>query len=290
MIKSSNMRQEPQLLLVYLLLAVIVMISGFSNSELQPLGMIRHDTDIQKYKDLGNLPEYNCVGRYAVSEESTDYAVGVLIASRWVLTAAHFVEKSSVWKFGDHFYQTKQIIKHPKLAPDATEAQWDGWDMALVELQKPVSDVEPAVRYRGNEELGKIITKIGYGYIGNGKSGLETPRLQERIGGQNVIDAIGGTFEGRQFSTNVMVCDFDSPETSNVNHFGLPTPLELEIGGSKGDSGGGVFMDDNGHKVLVGIVSGALNRHIKYGSVMALARVSKANDWIGSVITETDED
>ena len=65
---------------------------------------------------------------------------------------------------------------------------------------------------------------------------------------------------------------------------GSPIPLELEIGGSKGDSGGGVFMDDNGTTVLIGIVSGALNRQIKYGSVMALARVSKANEWIDSVV------
>ena len=69
-----------------------------------------------------------------------------------------------------------------------------------------------------------------------------------------------------------MVCDFDSPETPKFNRFGSPIPLKLEIGGSKGDSGGGVFMDNNGKTYLIGIVSGALNRHIKYGSVMALAR------------------
>jgi len=91
-------------------------------------------------------------------------------------------------------------------------------------------------------------------------------------------------FEDRKFSTSVMVCDFDNPENQESNHFGSPIPLELEIGGSKGDSGGGVFIDDNGTTVLAGIVSGALNRQIKYGAVMALARVSKANKWIDSVV------
>lgn len=255
---------------------------SFSSSSF--LGIVRHDVDIEKYKEIGRQPEFECVGRYSISETEVDYAAGVLISSRWVLTAAHFVNDSSVWKIGDNFYRTKRIVKHPKLLPNAEETQWTGWDMALVELENPVLDIKPAERYRGNEELGRIITKIGYGYIGDGRSGMVSPRMQERLGGQNRIDAIGGIFENREFSTSVMVCDFDNPENSELNHFGSPIPLELEIGGSKGDSGGGVFMNENGTTVLVGIVSGALNRQIKYGSVIALARVSKANAWIDSVI------
>ena len=86
-----------------------------------------------------------------------------------------------------------------------------------------------------------------------------------------------------------MVCDFDSPETDTLNRFGSTMPLEFEIGGSKGDSGGGVFIDNNGHQELVGIVSGALNRQIRYGSVMALARVSSANNWIDSTIERKNQ-
>jgi len=249
-------------------------------------GIIRHDTEIEKYMELGSRPEFNCVGRYSESIESNDYAVGVLISSTWVLTASHFVQDSSVWKFGDRFYRTKKIIKHPELKPDAEETQWNGWDMALIKLDEPVLDIEPAIRYYGDKELGQTMTKIGYGYIGNGKTGMDTPRKQEKLGGQNVIDAIGGKFENREFNTNVLVCDFDSPESSDLNHFGSPVPLELEIGGSKGDSGGGIFMEDKGRMVLIGIVSGALNREIKYGAVMALARVSTANKWIDSIISE----
>lgn len=91
-------------------------------------------------------------------------------------------------------------------------------------------------------------------------------------------------FENREFTNSVRVCDFDHSENRELNHFGSPIPLELEIGGSKGDSGGGMFMYHHGKHILVGIVSGALNRRIKYGSVMALARVSKANEWIDSVV------
>ncbi|MEB2774223.1 trypsin-like serine protease [Algoriphagus sp. D3-2-R+10] len=251
-------------------------------------GIIRHDVGIQKYLDLGNQPEFDCVGRYSEAIESTDYAVGVLISPQWVLTASHFVQDSSFWKFGDRFYKTKRIVKHPKLKPGDEEVQWNGWDMALIELEEAVLDIEPAERYYGDKELGQIITKVGYGYIGNGKAGMVSPRKQEKLAGQNTVDAIGGTFENRDFRTDVMVCDFDSPESSEYNHFGSATPLALEIGGSKGDSGGGVFMEINGQSLLVGIVSGALNREIKYGAVLALARVSTANQWIDSVISETE--
>ena len=269
-------------LLILPVLTSSLILLGFSAPSF--FGMIRHDVDIEKYREIGRQPEFECVGRYSISETEVNYAAGVLISSQWVLTAAHFVEDSSVWKFGDNFYRTKRVVKHPKLKPNAEETQWNGWDMALVELETPVLDVKPAKRYRGNEELAKTITKVGYGFVGNGMAGLSTLRIQERLGGQNSIDAIGGRFEGRRFNTSVMVCDFDNPENPESNQFGSPIPLELEIGGSKGDSGGGVFMDENGTTVLVGIVSGALNRQIKYGSVMALARVSKANEWIDSVV------
>ncbi len=269
-----------------LFLLPVLVLTAFSlpKNNFKPFGIIRHDIDIKKYIELGQKSEFDCVGRYSESIESNDYAVGVLISPKWVLTASHFVQDTSFWKFGDNFYKTKRIIKHPKLKPGSEEAQWNGWDMALIELDKPVLDITPAKRYYGNKELGQTITKVGYGYIGNGKTGMDNPRKQEKLGGQNVIDAIGGTFENRKFSTDVMVCDFDSPDNPESNHFGSPIPLELEIGGSKGDSGGGIFMKENGETFFVGIVSGALNRQIKYGSVMALARVSTANEWIDSVI------
>ena len=45
-------------------------------NDLSSDGMIRHDTNVTKYIELGNQPQYQCVGRYSISEDSEDYATG----------------------------------------------------------------------------------------------------------------------------------------------------------------------------------------------------------------------
>jgi hypothetical protein len=175
---------------------------------------------------------------------------------------------------------------HPKLEhlPESRKKQWDGWDLALVELETPVTNVKPAIRYRMKSERGEVVFKIGYGYVGDGLFGQKSPAYQERLGGNNIIDAVGGLFEGIDLGKDVLICDFDSPNTDEFNQCGSSIPLDYEIGGSKGDSGGGVFININGEMQLAGIVSGAVNRQLKYGSMLLFARVSSANTWIDTVI------
>lgn len=264
----------------HILLGVMLGLSGHMATG----GMIRHDVDVERYRELGSKAEFRCVGRYSSTAESNDYASGVLISPQWLLTAAHFLGEQSVWKFGDETYTSKRVVKHPKLKPGSSENQWNGWDLALVELDRPVTKIAPATRYRAQAEVGSIITKIGYGYQGDGQNGMKSPPVQQRLGGQNVIEAAGGTFEDRTFGPDVLVFDFDSPTSAESNRFGSPEPLPLEIGGAKGDSGGGVFLRSAGEWQLVGIVSGGLNRQIRYGSIAALARISSANAWIDSVL------
>ncbi|MEZ5391559.1 MAG: trypsin-like serine protease [Bryobacterales bacterium] len=112
-------------------------------------GMIRHDVPQSLYRDLAKQSDFVSVGRYSDSPDSNDYAAGVLVAPRWVLTAAHFVGETSFWTFGEQQFRGIRVIRHPKLERGATETQWTGWDMALVELDRPVTHIKPAERYRG---------------------------------------------------------------------------------------------------------------------------------------------
>lgn len=273
----------------YIYLSILILIcSSFCLRNLRTAGIIRHDTNINEYRKIAAQPQFDCVGRYSNKEESKDYAVGVLIADNWVLTAAHFVENPSVWLFGNQYYKTQKIFRHPELdlLSNDRPAQWDGVDLALIKLDRKVKGVRPVKLYKGESELGMTVTKVGYGNIGNGLKGQYHPITQERLGGNNVIDQIGGEINGINLSTDVLVCDFDNPSADSLNNLGSPIPLPLEIGGSKGDSGGGVFYCRGKKCQLVGIVSGALNRQIKYGSLMAFARVSTARDWIEEVISK----
>ena len=97
-------------------------------------GVIRHDVPLSLYRDLARQSDFMAVGRHTDSPESDDYAAGVLVAPGWVLTAAHFVGETSFWTFGEQQFRGVRVIRHPKLEPGATETQWTGWDMALVEL------------------------------------------------------------------------------------------------------------------------------------------------------------
>jgi hypothetical protein len=167
-----------------------------------------------------------------------------------------------------------------------------GGDLALVKLDRPVQKVRPATRYRGKDEVGRTMVKVGYGCIGDGLAGMSLPPTQERLGGRNVIDAAGGTLEKVSVTEDVLVYDFDHPDDPTWNQLGDPKPLELEIGQSVGDSGGGWFVLDNGCWKLVAITSRFLpnrgaprNNNIpKYGSITAGMRISTANDWIDGVI------
>ncbi len=269
--------------------------------------IIRHDRPAAKYRELGEAPAFQCVGKAAVEPKPGDktktfYGSAVLIAPRWVLTAGHVAAKAPPEKmrytFGGEQYRAIRCVPRPApqfpgtLREAALAGIAAGADLALVELDRPVRNVRPAERYRGKEEVGRTMTKVGHGCIGDGLAGMKLPPTQEWGGGNNVIDAAGAKLGKLVVSENVLLCDFDHPSDPTLNRLGAPTPLELEVGISKGDSGGGWFIEEGGSWKLVAITSGnppptgdpGDPGSEKYGAVMAGVRVSTANQWIDGVI------
>lgn len=251
-------------------------------------GSIRHDVEDSLYMNLGNSSAYASVGRFMGTTPTSSYsASGVLIASNWVLTAAHVVDQATSLNFtiGNTVYSSTQWIAHSNWDGNASH----GYDIALVKLDTNVSGIVAAQRYKGTNETGKVATYVGYGMTGTGLTGATTFDAQKRAG-QNVID--GGIRVGK--TTGILLSDFDNPLSSSDNSYGSSTPLGMEYLIAPGDSGGGVFIQENGIDYLAGINSfgwGKLdgNPDSDYGDVSGATRVSIYNKWIDSIIGTTSD-
>ncbi|GET25549.1 hypothetical protein NT017_18780 [Prolixibacter sp. NT017] len=174
---------------------------------------------------------------------------GTLIAPHWVVTAAHATQGYSLsmvridgkWRevshvflypgFKEEYHKANQAAEHPTLEnwPVIRSAMESMHNIALIELSKPVEDVEPVALYLAPDEEGKIVEIIGKGATGNGNVG-EYPHSPDRgklRRAYNRITKAHGQFLDYRFD-----CD---PEA---------LPLEGVLG--DGDSGGPVLIQADG--------------------------------------------
>lgn len=234
----------------------------FSLSLLLPLPraqaiVIRHDRDDARYRELG--AKYPAVGRILPNGLSS-----VLIAPRWVLTAAHVGEALIPFdlrvRFRGSDYAVEKIILHPDWGKSGEAA---GRDVALLKLARAVTDVEPALLYDRKDEAGKLITFAGWGMTGNGLAGPSEMDGALR-GAHNRADRVDDT---------TLYFTFDAP----------PKGEDLEGISGPGDSGGPALLEEGGRLYTIGVSSGNSGgggEHCKYGTTEAYARVSAARPWI----------
>ncbi|MFA8518897.1 trypsin-like serine protease, partial [Xanthomonas campestris pv. campestris] len=135
---------------------------------------------------------------------------GVLIAPKWIVTAAHAAPMEGMdteVSINENTYKVRRVIVHPgyKRMPDALgkEALKTGNpskihaflassdDIALIELDTPVKQVAPIALYRGTTEVTQVAMLVGKGATGNGVEG-QIPNAPHRGLLRRAYNAITG--------------------------------------------------------------------------------------------------
>lgn len=181
--------------------------------------LIRADRDDSEYLELAT--------RYpsSVLLNAPD-GEGVLIAPRWVLTAAHMGRALQELKpmpklaFGAAQYEIQSIFVHPDWKKGGHS------DLALLYLKAPVRGVEPTRLYRASDEGGKGVVIVGSGY--SGKIG-EKPQPKERWDRKkraaiNTVDRV---------APRILALRIKPPDEAS----------DLQGAAAPGDSGGPAFME-----------------------------------------------
>ena len=246
--------------------------------------VIRDDVDDSKYR----VP----VSEFPVLADLPGEGHGVLIAPRWVVTAAHAVAWQPQIKqitINGIPRDVERLVMHPghktpsqKLLDQAL-ATWD-WtlfrvllassdDIALIELTQPVTDVAPAAINKGDDEFGQIVKIMGKGATGNGVTGYEfsDPHRTELRRAYNKITSADDRW---------LCYIFDKPSDA----------LPLEGGSGSGDSGGPILIQTGKDWLLAGLTSwsdaqSTIRTPGRYGQISCNVRLSHYNDWIESIIS-----
>lgn len=235
--------------------------------------IIRHDRADADYQKLAERYRNACVDVAGAS--------GTLIAPRWVLAAAHTVEKlipGSKWydrsmlpkaNIGGRDYVIEKIVQHPSWNKPRSSN-----DIALVRLAEPVKGIVPTRLYREKDEVGKVVTFIGRGTTGNGKDGAKGKDMILRAANNRVETA----------DEKWISFIFDAPDSPNV--------LPLEGIAGQGDSGGPALIEKDGYLYTIGVAShsrsvdGPEDVNRVYGMKFYYTRVSSYADWIDKTIAD----
>lgn len=266
------MRRSIQLLA----LAAVLSCVAFSYA-----GVRRDDVADDKYLELAT--HYPSVGKFDVTDGTNDWVgSGTLVASQWVLTAAHMTDGMTSMEFAINgkTYTADCWKNYPKWTGDLGP----GYDIALVHLRTAVTGVTPAVRYKKSKIDGLVGTAVGFGTTGTGSTGATDFDEKERAT-QNVIEKQSLPICNK---SRVFMEDFDDPTNPLASQLGGFTALPLEGIINYGDSGGGVFVETPTGPQLVGVNSFVFNEDGEpdgmYGNISGHTRVSAYNKWIDSTM------
>ncbi len=232
--------------------------------------IMRHDVDPKEYLLLGEAHRPALVLLAAPSRDGAPLlfnGMGTLIAPDWVLTAAHAVDALQEQTTGPRFvyvkgrgYRVAEVIVHPDYEPQQVTN-----DVALVRLEQPVRNPQPACLYERQDEIGKVVVLVGAGVQGTGLTGPSQDPDGALRGATSTVTGVRDT---------QIEWEFRSPEND-------ATPLEGISG--PGDSGGPAYIEANGQTCIAGVSSYQRTGNFeegRYGVVEVYTRVSHYLPWI----------
>ena len=248
--------------------------------------VIRHDVDDSNYR----IP----ASEFPALVDMPGEGHGVLIAPRWVVTAAHAIPGNSGLQhvmINGASRPVERVVMHagykalPRSLIDQALASGEAMlivvflassdDIALVELTRDVTDVVPVGLYRGSNEPGQTARIVGKGATGTGAVG-HSPGGPNRTSLRRASNTITSAHD------RWLCYVFDEPPAA--------LPLEGVLG--NGDSGGPVLLQDDEQWLLAGLGSWKVAqgdvrtaRPGRYGQTFCNVRLSHYVEWIERVIS-----
>lgn len=247
--------------------------------------VIRHDRDDSAYRVVA--------AEFPALVDLPGEGHGVLIAPRWVVTAAHAVSWQAAIAsvvVNGVAHDVQRLVVHPGYRKPSSDlihqvmATGDATllrvmlassdDIALIELMRPVEGVSPVALYRNSDELGKVAKLLGKGATGTGANGYgehAAHRTELRRAFNTITSA-----DGRWFCFV-----FDAP----------PSGVPLEGIAGSGDSGGPALIEVDNRWLLAGMPSWAsaqgnvvTSPQGLYGQTSCNVRISHYAHWIDATI------
>ena len=229
--------------------------------------LIRPDRDDSEYLELAT--------RYSSSVLlNAPDGEGVLIAPRYVLTAAHMARALQEMKalprleFAGRQYAIQSIHIHSEYRKGVPAA-----DVALLYLRDTVAGVAPTPIYRDKDEGGKAVVIVGHGYSG-------------RIGDKPVKEKWD-----RRKRAAINTIDRVSPRTLALQIKAADEASDLQGAAAPGDSGGPAFIETPQGLFVAGIGSATDDTNAdgiigNVGDWEIYARVSAFASWVEAVMTD----